>query len=41
MWLEMKVSPHKLIEASESELPNLDFLTMFLVKGGGVEFGWF
>ena len=37
----MKVSPHRLIEAAESELPSLDFLTLFLVKGGGVEFGWF
>ena len=40
LWLEMQVSPHKLIEASDAELPTLDFLTLFLVKGG-IKFGWF
>ena len=41
LWLEMVISPHKILEASDEELEELDFLNMFLVKGAIRDFGWF
>ena len=41
LWLELAISPHKLLETNEAELADLDFEEMFLVRGGIKDFGWF
>jgi len=40
LWLEIVVSPHKLLEADVSDLEMLDFEEMFLNRGGIKEHGW-